>query len=536
MIIRKLVVFFLALSTLLAAAVKPAAAQNPSGGNRPQYIIAMIALDWQGARADFEIKALSHDQLFIEESNIEQYADVQIKLVKKGLDGVPLDTGWAEMLETILKFGLENEPADRYVGLTDGDLAPEGNNGIAGWTSFNSNVLVSETTAGNEVSAHELGHTYGLCDEYLFDVWSSQNTWTGGCPNPWPANCMPDGSLCEGAPAPNGSASIMSYAGRYGPFGYNRPCYDHLQDVFESMFQSGGFFETPTPQPPDETPTPGPTPTATPSPSPSPSPTPAPPFIYANPNLTRMNPPNALTLLFNEPAMQADWSQDGLWVVFASSKDGNLNLYLTSAELPASSPQALTSSSRREYLPRFMPDGQHIIYVSDADGEEALYVLDAQSHASEKMEGLPSPASWPSISADGHRLAFAAAPAGSWDIYIVDLNSAGQPIPGSLEALVSSTAADISPDWSHDGALLAFASDRSGTLDLYLYQLDGKSTTALTSDPGNEWSPRWKKDGRLMYQRSLDSGLSIWEINPVDLSTTRLLPGYGPAGWPVPQP
>jgi hypothetical protein len=38
-----------------------------------------------------------------------------------------------------------------------------------------------------ETVAHELGHTYGLCDEYLYEFYSEQDRYS--CENPWPAIC-----------------------------------------------------------------------------------------------------------------------------------------------------------------------------------------------------------------------------------------------------------------------------------------------------------------------------------------------------------
>ncbi|MBU1945733.1 MAG: right-handed parallel beta-helix repeat-containing protein, partial [Nanoarchaeota archaeon] len=63
-----------------------------------------------------------------------------------------------------------------------------------------------------EIPAHELGHAYGLCDEYNYDVWNKQNGWFNWCPNTWDATGCPNGdSNCHGSnPYINYSANYIT--------------------------------------------------------------------------------------------------------------------------------------------------------------------------------------------------------------------------------------------------------------------------------------------------------------------------------------
>ena len=38
------------------------------------------------------------------------------------------------LVEEVVAFGLTHQPADRYIGMTDGNLAPNGASGVVGWT------------------------------------------------------------------------------------------------------------------------------------------------------------------------------------------------------------------------------------------------------------------------------------------------------------------------------------------------------------------------------------------------------------------
>jgi hypothetical protein len=92
---------------------------------------------------------------------------------------------------------------------------------------------------GVSITAHELGHTFGLCDEYNYSEWVLQNeSFMGGCPNPYPASCpmiTSDEITCDGQPTSDGRNSIMGPAGLFGEYGFNDACLEHLQQTFEYL-------------------------------------------------------------------------------------------------------------------------------------------------------------------------------------------------------------------------------------------------------------------------------------------------------------
>jgi len=481
---------------------------------RPTYVIAFVPVNWSGGLDAFEGEARRQGEFFVAESTIGEFADVEFQFIRDRLDGVSLSDPW--LVETVVNFGLARQPADRYIGLTNGDLALNGDSHVVGWTTGPDGLGVVVEAGDIEASAHELGHTYGLCDEYYFPSWDEQNReW--GCPNPFPPACpQVETDFCEGLPAPDGSNSIMGPVGLSGPYSYNQPSLDHLRSVFAAMFASGGA-PTPTPRPP----------------APKPIPVER-PIVVADPALVRLNPGGVVQQLAPGPALQPDWSPDGQWVAFASARDGDLDLYLVPAAGGAL--QRLTDSPARESHPVWLPDGTHLLFVSDASGAPALYLLDLIAKSPQPLTGLPVPASWPALSRDGRFLAFSSAVTGDWELYRVDLGPGGQPRLDTLVRLTTALGPDISPAWSPDASAIAFASARGGQLGLYLLTVTDASVTSLTASSANAWAPRWLADGRILYHAYDGVALGVWVL---DLATGTSMPlpaSPAMAAWPAAQP
>jgi len=203
---------------------------------KPEFVLVFVPVNWEFGLSEFEQAAEAHAEIFIRESGIENYFSVRFVAMKTGLEGVSL--GSDTLVYDIVEFAaMQEQPADRYIGLTNGDLNPDGESDVVGWTS--GGLAVAAEYQDEFVVAHELGHTFGLCDEYSFLDWERQNeNYSSGCPNPYPdADICPHKeteNLCEGNPATDGSNSIMGPAGMPGDYSFNQACYSHLQGVFKT--------------------------------------------------------------------------------------------------------------------------------------------------------------------------------------------------------------------------------------------------------------------------------------------------------------
>ena len=119
------------------------------------------------------------------------------------------------------------------------------------------------------------------------------------------------------------------------------------------------------------------------------------------------------------------FSPDGKRIVFRSSRNGNMNLYLMDAD--GKNIRQLTDGPWRDNFPVFSPDGKAIAFSSDRDGPKDVR---------------------------GNR---------TFDNYILQLNPDGA--PGALQRLTTDTGQDSHPYFSPDGNWVSFSSERSGIND-----------------------------------------------------------------------
>jgi len=223
------------ITATLPPTVTITAQPTPTPIFAPQFVMVFVPLHWQSGRDDFESMAQQQAENFIIESGIENFFAVEVVLLETGMDDAQL--GSEDLVYDLVEFGLARTPGDRYIGLTDGDIAPEGISDVVGWTS--GGIGVVGETSDAYVTAHELGHTFGLCDEYSYQEWFRQNEeYLDGCPNPYPPDCsqnLTESVICDGLPTSDGRNSMMGPAGLPGEYGFNRASLTHLQQMFQEM-------------------------------------------------------------------------------------------------------------------------------------------------------------------------------------------------------------------------------------------------------------------------------------------------------------
>lgn len=134
---------------------------------------------------------------------------------------------------------------DRLVGLVpQGWFEQHWKPGVVGLSYLGGKVVLIE--AGGEWNqdtlAHELGHTYNLCDEYKRSFWDDQNNTLaniGGCPNTFPLNCT-DQEYCQGNTDINGFSVRNKDSRKTGePANYNFS--GQVATWFSFMGSSGSF-------------------------------------------------------------------------------------------------------------------------------------------------------------------------------------------------------------------------------------------------------------------------------------------------------
>jgi tricorn protease len=143
----------------------------------------------------------------------------------------------------------------------------------------------------------------------------------------------------------------------------------------------------------------------------------------------------------------------------------------------------------------FMPDGKALVALSDASGEVELWKLPANGVGQPEQltrdatvlrwEALPSP--------DGRWVAHHDKDRRLW-LWSLDRKTS--------TLVATSRNGDVRDlAWSPDSRWLAYtASVASNLLDqVFLYRLEAGTTTAVTTDRYDSWSPAWSPDGEWLY-------------------------------------
>ncbi|HET7585234.1 MAG TPA: S41 family peptidase [Gemmatimonadaceae bacterium] len=143
---------------------------------------------------------------------------------------------------------------------------------------------------------------------------------------------------------------------------------------------------------------------------------------------------------------------------------------------------------------RFMPDGSHLLALSDASGEVELWRLPANGVGTSQQltrdadvlrwDGVPSP--------DGRWIAHTDKNQRLW-VYDV--------AHGTNRKVVESKYGDLGElVWSPDGRWLAFAETEPNLFTrLELYDTESQHITPITSDRYDSFAPTWSPDGHWLY-------------------------------------
>lgn len=201
------------------------------------------------------------------------------------------------------------------------------------------------------------------------------------------------------------------------------------------------------------------------------------------------------------------WSPDGRRIVFSNDRYGAQDIY--TVEVPSGSVTRLTDDPRYEVYPTWTPDGQNILYVRmderwvdhdvmeiPAGGGPARLVVEDRDFFDYRAGlafGTPLP------SPDGERVLFRSLRSG-WHNYWLVPRSGGSP-----SAVAAAEADQTHARWSPDGRSVAYVENHNGTYQLMVADLEGGEPRVLVRPDGMgvvdkpEWSP---DGGRISYTLS----------------------------------
>lgn len=187
-------------------------------------------------------------------------------------------------------------------------------------------------------------------------------------------------------------------------------------------------------------------------------------------------------------------SPDGRTIVFASSRDGSLELYRMNAD--GSEQRRLTTSEGDDLLPKFSPDGAWVAFVSARSGRDRVWLMrpdGREQHAATPPvkatgagpEAFERDAEW---SPDGKFLAFASRVEGEPQARVAVID-----VASGTRTWVSPPALDAdAPSWSLDGQQLTFVAVESETsTQIFTVERDGRGLRRWSVGAARRWFPRF---------------------------------------------
>jgi hypothetical protein len=175
------------------------------------------------------------------------------------------------------------------------------------------------------------------------------------------------------------------------------------------------------------------------------------------------------------------WSPDGSKIAYESHRPYS-DIYTINTD--GSGETNLTNHADwNDWDPDWCADGGEIVFASDRDGQLEIYRMNPNGSGQTRL--TTAGGDQPSCSPDSTKIAFMSERDGNQEIYVMNLDGSAQ------TRLTNDQAWDREPAWSPDGTKIAFRSDRGENADIWVMNADGSGQTAA-GNPGFSTGPDWQ--------------------------------------------
>jgi len=182
------------------------------------------------------------------------------------------------------------------------------------------------------------------------------------------------------------------------------------------------------------------------------------------------NPPRSRGIMGNVEGRLShqewpNWSADGSKLVFASTHEGNQEIYWIAwsddPDAPDSQPHRVTRHPGIDTQPCWTPDGQRIVFVTDRWGGLELAITDLEGHRVERLTRQPGIDDSPDVAPDGQSIAFTTFREGMAEVFVMGIDGSN---PRNLSR--NPEGHDMHPRWTPDGRGVTFCTQRQGRWEL----------------------------------------------------------------------
>jgi serine/threonine-protein kinase len=202
------------------------------------------------------------------------------------------------------------------------------------------------------------------------------------------------------------------------------------------------------------------------------------------PTTGRAVPLSGLPLASSSPS----WSPDGQAIAFdVQVSQNDYDIYVQWLDEPF--PEVLTSHVARDSDPAWSPDGHHIAFVSTRDGDMEIYVMSAEGG---DITRLTYHSGWdfaPAWSPNGQQIAYECEDDAEGDIEICVMDTR----KAERRVLTKNQVDDRQPAWSPDSRFIAFCRQRTdGFWDIWVMDASGAHQQVWIRDEYSNTHPSWK--------------------------------------------
>jgi len=214
------------------------------------------------------------------------------------------------------------------------------------------------------------------------------------------------------------------------------------------------------------------------------------------------------------------WSPDRRFLVFTVYRS-RLTQDIDMIELATGKRLTLVSLGGLNITPAFSPDGNDLVFATSQDGNSELYKLDTRTKVLQRLTNNSAGDLSPSWSPTGREMAFTSDRGGGPQIYLMSADGS------NVRRLTFAGDYNAAPAWSPRGTWIAHVCrTQKREYKLCLISPDGQQSRQITTGPGVDDSPSWSPDGRhLVFSSTLEGKSHIYMINWDGTELERLTSG-----------